>query len=99
MPARSRCSCSHATPRRRPLVASLEGRDDFPRDVAAALAALAAGDGPGYRVAVVSVLRSFETRSDFLEDVAVADTVLVLQRLAAQRGLAVELPASPLLPK
>jgi hypothetical protein len=81
------------------VAATLEGRDDFPRDVAAALAALAAGDGAGYRAAVESVLHSFETRSDFLEDVAVADTALVLQRLAAPRGLAVDLPASPLLPK
>jgi len=37
-------------------------------------------------------------RSEFLEDVAIADTVLVLQQLAAARGVAVELPASPLLP-
>ena len=81
-----------------PLAATLEGRDGFPRDVAAALAALAAGDGAGYRVAVASVLRSFETRSDFLEDVAVADTVLVLQRLAARRGLTATLPASARLP-
>lgn len=80
------------------LAASLEGRDDFPRDVAASLAALAGGDGAGYRVAVESVLRSFETRTDFLEDVAVADTVLVLQRLATPRGLAVELPPSVRLP-
>ncbi len=80
------------------LAATLEGRDDFPRDVAAALAALAAGDGAGYRAAVASVLDSFETRSDFLEDVAVADTVLVLQRLAAARGLEVTLPASARLP-
>ena len=81
------------------LAATLEGRGDFPGDVAAALAALAAGDGPAYRVAVESVLRSFETRTDFLEDIAVADTVLVLQRLAAQRGLAAALPSSPLLPR
>jgi len=80
------------------LAASLADRDDFPHDVAAALGALAAGDAAGYRSAVTSVLRSFETRSAFLEDVAVADTVLVLQRLAAPRGLAVELPPSPLLP-
>ena len=80
------------------LATTLEGRDDFPRDVAAALAALAAGDGAGYRVAVESVLRSFETRTDFLEDVAVADTVLVLQRLAVPRGLAVALPPSVRLP-
>ena len=81
------------------LAVTLEGRDDFPRDVAAALAAVSAGDGPAYRVAVESVLRSFETRGDFLEDVAVADTVLVLQQLAEPRALAVDLPASPLLPK
>jgi hypothetical protein len=80
------------------LAATLEGRDDFPRDVAAALAALATGDGPGYRVAVESVLRSFEMRADFLEDVAVADTVLVLQRLAEPRGVAVALPPSVRLP-
>jgi len=80
------------------LAASLCDRDDFPHDVAAALHALAAGDRDAYRAAVTSVLVSFETRSEFLEDVAVADTVLVLQRLAAERGLAAELPSSPLLP-
>jgi len=81
------------------LAVTLEGRDDFPRDVAAGLAAVAARDGHAYREAVESVLRSFETRSDFLEDVPVADTVLVLQQLAEPRSLAVDLPASPLLPK
>jgi hypothetical protein len=80
------------------VAATLEGRDDFPPDVAAALAALAGGDGAGYAAAVAAVLRSFEARDEFLEDVAVADTVLVLQRLAAERGLAVELPASARLP-
>ena len=43
------------------------------------------------------ILASFEERSDFLEDVPVADTVLVPQALAAARGRAVELPASILL--
>jgi hypothetical protein len=43
------------------------------------------------------VLRSFETRDAYLEDVAVADTVLVLQALASARGLAPTLE-SPLLP-
>jgi hypothetical protein len=80
------------------LAATLEGRDDFPPDVAAALAALASADGAGYAAAVAGVLRSFEARDEFLEDVAVADTVLVLQRLAAERGLAVELPSSARLP-
>ena len=81
----------------RPLAASLQGRDDFPPDVADALAALASADGSAYDSAVRSVLRSFETREEYLEDIPVADTVLVLQALAARRGLAVEL-ASPLLP-
>jgi hypothetical protein len=77
--------------------AALRGRDDFPADVAAALAALAAGDEPRYVQAVESVLESFETRDEYLEDVPVADTVLVLQELAARRGLAAKL-SSPLLP-
>lgn len=37
------------------------------------------------------VLQSFETRDAYLEDVPVADTVLVLQALARRRGLAAEL--------
>ena len=77
---------------------SLRGRDDFPGDVADALATLAAGDRPGYVPAVESVLESFETRDEYLEDVAVADTVIVLQALAEPRGLTAEL-SSPLLPE
>jgi hypothetical protein len=81
----------------RPLAGSISERDDFPRDVADALATLAASDGPGYVLAVESVLESFETREEYLEDIAVADTVLVLQALAARRDIAAKL-ASPLLP-
>jgi hypothetical protein len=43
------------------------------------------------------VLESFETREAYLEDVPVADTVLVLQALAARRNMEAELE-SPLLP-
>ncbi len=82
----------------RNLAAALRDRDDFPRDVADALATVAAADRVGYLVAIEDVLESFEQRTDFLEDVAVADTVLVLQLLAAQRDAAVDLPASPRLP-
>jgi len=82
----------------RALAATLRDRDDFPRDVADALATVAAADRAGYLIAVEDVLESFETRTDFLEYVAVADTVLVLQLLAAQRDAAVDLPASPRLP-
>ena len=72
-------------------------RDDFPRDVGDAVAMIAAEDVVGYVEAVESVLESFETREEHLEDVPVADTVLVLQALAARRGMAAELE-SALLP-
>jgi hypothetical protein len=78
----------------RPLAASLHERDDFPRDVAAALTALASADRPAYVLAVESVLDSFETRDEYLEDIPVADTVLVLQALAARRELRAELSSS-----
>lgn len=81
----------------RPLAGSLRELDDFPHDVADALASLAASDRPGYVLAVESVLESFETREEYLEEIAVADTVLVLQALAVRRELATEL-SSPLLP-
>ena len=54
-------------------------------------------DRDAYGVAVASVLRSFETRDAYLEDVPVADTVLVLEALAARRGMQAR-PSSPLLP-
>jgi len=71
--------------------------EGFPADVGDALLALAEGDVAGYEAAARSVLASFETRIEYLEDIPVADTVLALQVLAAQRGLAVSL-RSPLLP-
>ena len=81
----------------RPVAGSLREREDFPGDVADALATLAASDRLGYVYAVESVLESFETREEYLEDVPVADTVLVLQALAARRDIEAEL-TSALLP-
>jgi hypothetical protein len=81
----------------RPHANAIRERDDFPREVADALATLAAEDRLGYTYAIESVLESFEQRDEYLEDIPVADTVLVLQRLADRRGMAAEL-ASPLLP-
>jgi hypothetical protein len=77
---------------------AIRTRDDFPSDVGDALAMIAAGtDAVGYVEAIEAVLESFEVREEYLEDVAVADTVLVLQALAEARGLRAEL-GSPLLP-
>jgi hypothetical protein len=71
--------------------------ESFPIDVADALEFIAAEDVVDYVQAVEAVLASFETREDYLEDMPVADTVLVLQALAARRGIAAELE-SELLP-
>jgi hypothetical protein len=80
-----------------PVASSIRAREDFPTDVADALATLAAGDPAGYTVAVESVLESFERRNEYLEGVPVADTVMLLQALAWRRRMAAGL-ASPLLP-
>jgi hypothetical protein len=82
----------------RTVASTLRERDDFPHDVADALTTIAAGDRIGYLVAVEDVLESFERRDEFLEDVPAADTVLVLQLLAAQRDVAVDLSDSEHLP-
>jgi hypothetical protein len=71
--------------------------DDFPHEVGDALAFVAAEDVLGYADAVAGVLESFETRDAYLEDVPVADTVLVLQALADRRRMATDL-RSALLP-
>jgi tetratricopeptide (TPR) repeat protein len=76
---------------------AIRTRDDFPNDVGDALAFIAAQDVVGYAIAIESVLESFETRDEYLEDIPVADTVLVLQALAVRREMAAEL-SSPLLP-
>ena len=85
-------------PEARHVAESLRGRDDFPQDVADALAYISAADVVGYVGAVESVVASFETRDEFLEDARVADTALVLAALARRRGIDEPLPDSPTLP-
>jgi hypothetical protein len=70
---------------------------DFPEPVAAALQSIAAHDRDAYPDGVKRVLESFETREEYLEDIPVADTVIVLEAFAARRGLAAGL-RSQLLP-
>jgi tetratricopeptide (TPR) repeat protein len=82
----------------RPHADAIRIRDDFPQAVGDALAYLAAQDVAGYAEAVEAVLASFESRQEYLEDLPVADTVIVLQALARRRGIEIEL-SSPLLPR
>lgn len=81
------------------LAASLRAEDDaaFPDEVARALEALATGDAARYRPAVGEIVASFESRDEYLEDVPIADTALMMEALAARRGLAAR-PSSRLLP-
>jgi hypothetical protein len=72
------------------------GEDAFGR-TAQAIEALGARDGVAYAVALRAIVRDFELRADHLTGVAIADTALVLQVLAARRGMAVALE-SPVLP-
>ena len=71
---------------------------EFPEPVAAALQGIATHDRDAYGEAVKQVLESFETREDYLEDIPVADTVVVLEALAARRVLGAGLRSS-LLPE
>jgi hypothetical protein len=82
----------------RVLADGLRTHDGFPADVGDALAFVAAHDVLGYVDAVESVLESFESREEYLEDLPAADTVLVLQALAERRGLAPAELESELLP-
>lgn len=73
------------------------GAEAFGR-TADAVAALSAGDRDGYAEAVRAIVADFEGRDQHLTGIPIADTALVLERLAERRGLAAH-PASPLLPE
>jgi hypothetical protein len=81
-----------------PLASRIVSEGLEPAAVGLALGALARGDETAFAEARRDVLRSFEEREAFLEDVRVADTVLVLDALAGSRGIACEPLRSPLLP-
>ena len=78
------------------LAATVQGRDDFPQSVANTIGAISARDAKGYEEAIEELLADFESRNAFLEDIAVADTVLALQVLAADRDLEIELGSAML---
>jgi len=63
-----------------------------------AIAGLAEGDATAYADAVRAIVADFEERDEHLTGVRIADTALMLERLAESRGLAVR-PTSALLPR
>jgi predicted CoA-binding protein len=73
------------------------GSEAFGR-AADAVAALSAGDREAYAGAIAAIVGDFEAREEHLTGVPIADTALVLDRLAERRGMAVH-PRSPLLPE
>jgi hypothetical protein len=72
------------------------GSDPFGR-TGRAIAALAERDADEYAAALAEIVADFEERGEHLTGVPIADTALMLERLAAARGMAVR-PHSPLLP-
>jgi hypothetical protein len=72
------------------------GSEAFVR-TAQAIAGLAARDRERYADALDAIVRDFEQRSEHLTGVPIADTALMLERLAVRRGLAAGLK-SPVLP-
>jgi hypothetical protein len=78
------------------LAGTLAGEDVIPSTVTGSLAALAARDAPGYEIAIRALVEDFEARTEYLEDIPVADTVLALQALAQNRGIAILVTSSML---
>jgi hypothetical protein len=79
------------------LAATMQTRGEAFERTAAALRALAAGDGEAYAAALTAIEADFAARDAHLTGVAIADTAVMLELLAAERGLAVR-PDSPLVP-
>ena len=76
--------------------AMAQGGEAFER-TARALTALALRDGHAYTAAVGDVVRDFEERESHLTGVKIADTAVMLERLAAARGMSSGIE-SPLMP-
>jgi hypothetical protein len=58
---------------------------------------VAHGDRSAYAAALAEIVDDFASRDAHLAGVAVADTALVLERLAAERSMAVR-PDTPMVP-
>lgn len=77
--------------------AAMRGASEAFERTADAIDALAARDDVGYAQALRAIVRDFEQRPEHLTGVPIADTALVLERLAARRGMSSGV-ASALLP-
>ena len=64
---------------------------------ATALRALAARDGDAYADALAAIEADFAARDEHLTGVAIADTAIMLELIAAERGMAAGID-SPLVP-
>ena len=78
-----------------PLAAVMEPRGGAFERTATALRALAAGDGEAYAAAAAAIADDFAARDEHLTGVAIADTAIMLEIVARERGLAAGLQ-SPL---
>ncbi|HYV16338.1 MAG TPA: hypothetical protein VE972_09995 [Conexibacter sp.] len=80
-----------------PAIAGMRGDGGAFDRTADAMAALVHGDASAYATAVAAIVADFAARESHLTGVAFADTAVMLERLAAPRGLAAK-PASSLMP-
>jgi hypothetical protein len=71
----------------------LEAGEAFER-TGRCLQALAGRDQGAYRAALLEIVADFEARDAHLSGVQIADTALVLERLAGERGMAVHPPTA-----
>lgn len=75
----------------------MEPRGEAFERTATALKALASRDADAYAAALTAIEADFAAREDHLTGVAIADTAVLLELLAAERDMAVR-PSSPLVP-
>lgn len=77
--------------------ARMEPRGEAFERTATALRALAARDGDAYAAALTAIEADFAGREEHLTGIAIADTAVMLEWLAGERGMAVR-PSSALVP-
>src|SRR5436190_1628602 len=77
--------------------ARMEPRGGAFERTAIALRAIADGDAETYAAMLAAIEADFAARTDHLTGVAIADTAVMLELLAGERGMAVN-PSSPLVP-